>query len=107
MIGVARGNFCVIRMEHLNCAGLKAHLLAEVATWKWFWALISTLRVVSIHVTRKVEHVATPRHLFTYYCTTRLALLTLLMTLIDGLQVGVANDVIPLFGGQTREFAGA
>ena len=23
-----------------------------------------------------------------------------------GLQVGVANDVIPLFGGQTREFAG-
>ena len=23
------------------------------------------------------------------------------------LQVGVANDVIPLFGGQTREFAGA
>ena len=26
---------------------------------------------------------------------------------IDGLQVGVAKDVIPLFGGQTREFAGA
>ena len=25
---------------------------------------------------------------------------------VDGLQVGVANDVIPLFGGQTREFIG-